>query len=47
LSGKSQLAIQQRIEYSYGKMEWQNKDRKIIKKINDLIIDIQRNGLKK
>ena len=28
-------------------MEWQNKDRKILKKINDLIIDIQRNGLMK
>jgi len=28
-------------------MEWQNEDRKILKKINDLIIDIQRNGLMK
>jgi len=28
-------------------MEWQNKDRKILKKINNLIIDIQRNGLMK
>jgi len=26
-------------------MEWQSKDRKILKKINALIIDIQRNGL--
>lgn len=28
-------------------MEWQNEDRKTLKKINDLIIDIQRNGLVK
>jgi len=28
-------------------MEWQKKDRKILNKINDLIIDIQRNGLMK
>ena len=28
-------------------MEWQTKDRKILKKINELIIDIQRNGLLK
>ena len=28
-------------------MEWQIKDRKTLKKINDLIIDIQRNGLLK
>ena len=28
-------------------MEWQNKDRRILNKINDLIIDIQRNGLMK
>ena len=26
-------------------MDWQNEDRKTLKKINDLIIDIQRNGL--
>ena len=26
-------------------MEWQNEDRKTLKKINDLIIDILRNGL--
>ena len=25
-------------------MDWQNEDRKTLKKINDLIIDIQRNG---
>jgi len=28
-------------------MEWQNEDRKTLRKINDLIIDIQRNGLLK
>ena len=28
-------------------MEWQNEDRKTLKKINELIIDIQRNGLLK
>jgi toxin YoeB len=28
-------------------MEWQSEDRKTLKKINDLIIDIQRNGLLK
>jgi toxin YoeB len=28
-------------------MEWQIKDRKTLKKINDLIKDIQRNGLMK
>ena len=28
-------------------MEWQTGDRKTLKKINDLIIDIQRNGLMK
>jgi toxin YoeB len=28
-------------------MEWQNEDRKTLKKINDLIKDIQRNGLMK
>jgi len=28
-------------------MEWQNEDRKTLIKINDLIIDIQRNGLLK
>ena len=28
-------------------MQWQNEDRKTLKKINDLIIDIQRNGLLK
>jgi toxin YoeB len=28
-------------------MEWQTKDRKILKKINELIVDIQRNGLLK
>ena len=28
-------------------MEWQTKDRKILKKINELIADIQRNGLLK
>jgi toxin YoeB len=28
-------------------MEWQTKDRKISKKINDLIEDIQRNGFMK
>jgi len=28
-------------------MEWQKKDRKILNKINDLIVDIQRNGLMK
>jgi toxin YoeB len=28
-------------------MEWQMEDRKTLKKINDLIKDIQRNGLMK
>jgi toxin YoeB len=28
-------------------MEWQNEDRKTLKKINELIKDIQRNGLLK
>ena len=28
-------------------MQWQSEDRKTLKKINDLIIDIQRNGLLK
>jgi toxin YoeB len=28
-------------------MEWQSEDRKTLNKINDLIIDIQRNGLLK
>ncbi|MDR0599059.1 MAG: Txe/YoeB family addiction module toxin [Treponema sp.] len=28
-------------------MEWQTEDRKTLKKINDLIKDIQRNGLTK
>ena len=28
-------------------MDWQNEDRKTLKKINALIIDIQRNGLLK
>ena len=28
-------------------MEWQTEDRKTLKKINDLIIDIQRNGILK
>jgi toxin YoeB len=28
-------------------MDWQSEDRKTLKKINDLIIDIQRNGLLK
>jgi toxin YoeB len=28
-------------------MEWQTKDRKTLKKINELIIDIQQNGLLK
>ncbi|MDR0291084.1 MAG: Txe/YoeB family addiction module toxin [Treponema sp.] len=28
-------------------LDWQTKDRKTLRKINDLIIDIQRNGLLK
>ena len=28
-------------------LDWQSEDRKTLKKINDLIIDIQRNGLLK
>jgi len=31
--------------YEYA--EWQTKDRKIVKKINELIRDIQRNGMLK